>query len=226
MCLGALLCLCAYAWLCVRRVCLCMCAGMWWGITCSPINPFVECLLTLVPFTVLLVYQLSTMKSPFSSMLASLADTHTRTRDGHKITEHCWRVCVRNEGGEKRVFLLHRCSLLLYLRLSTTHTLTHTNLPSHTVSQVLSHPPPPCATLCPPFICKASCLPPASILSFPLLPRQPSWLQEASRDHAPWVSFLPAAGRLMNQRFHGGSSGVSEGTSVGDRLHQTPSKQN
>lgn len=43
-----------------------------YGITCSPINPFVECLLTPVPFAVLLVYQLSTVKSPFSSMLASL----------------------------------------------------------------------------------------------------------------------------------------------------------
>lgn len=40
------------------------------------------------------------------------------------------------------------------------------------------------------------------------------------------LSFLPAAGRLMNQRFHGGSSGVSEGAGMADRLHRTPSKQN
>lgn len=132
------------------------------------------------------------------------------------ITEHCWEVCVRNEGGEEGVFLLHRCSLLLYLRLSSTHTLTHTNLLPRTVWQaptLLSstslHSP------LPPFFCNVSYLPPASVLAFPLLPCQPSWLQVARRDRAPWVSFLPAAGRLMNQRVHGGSSGVSEGGRCG-----------
>lgn len=124
------------AWLCLCVLCECVGTVCWW-ITCSPINPFAECLLTLVPFTVLLVYQLNTMKSPFSSMLVSLSNTHTRShtyththrKDGHTITEHCWRVCVRNEGGEKEVVLLHRCSLLLYLRLSTTHAHSHTHRP-------------------------------------------------------------------------------------------------
>lgn len=84
-----------YLALAMCAFCVFVCVEVCWGITCSPINPFVECLLTLLPFTVLLVYQLNTMKSPFSSMLASLSDTHIRThthpheRDVHTIREHC-----------------------------------------------------------------------------------------------------------------------------------------
>lgn len=35
------------------------------------------------------------------------------------------------------------------------------------------------------------------------------------------LSFLPAAGRLMNQRFHGGSSGVSEGAGIEHQASRT-----
>ena len=75
--------------------------------------------------------------------MRACAHAHTHERDVYTITEHCWRVCVKNEGGGKGVsFLLHRCSLSLYLRLNTTHTHTHTHayLSSRTVSQAPTLP--------------------------------------------------------------------------------------
>lgn len=86
-----------------------------------------ECLLTFCPFTVLLMYLLKTMKSPFTTMLASLSHTHMQRkiqRDGHTLTKYSGRFVLKTREEETRVSII----------VCTYHTQTHT----HTLSYLPS----------------------------------------------------------------------------------------
>lgn len=164
----------------------------------------------------LLVYQLR----PWN--LVAHADKHTHT----DMIER-WPHDIQQSTAEGLVFGTRQgqnsCSPLLHQRFST----TPTTIAIPAIYQVPTlHSPSVCITLWFffPFFVLNPCVPCLCPLLYPHV--LSAILAPGGQQGLCLLSFLPAAGRLMNQRFHGGSSGVSEGAGMADRLHRTPSKQN